>query len=209
MSGQASLFGVGDAITLDHQRVDLEGGDVVYLRGFFSPQDSDRLLWQLDETTVWRQETFRMYGKEMPIPRLTAWYGDPGRTYTYSKIAMHPEPWTPPLREIKARIEDAAQTEFNSVLLNLYRDGRDSVGWHSDDEPELGPDPVIASVSLGATRKFQMRRTAVKQERGELELTHGSLLLMHGSTQRTWQHQVPKTSRPVDPRVNLTFRTIS
>jgi alkylated DNA repair dioxygenase AlkB len=121
---------------------------------------------------------------------------------------MEPEPWTPPLLEIKARIEEEAGVEFNSVLLNLYRDGRDGVAWHSDDEPELGPSPLIGSVSLGATRRFQFRLKSRKELRRELNLEHGSFLLMSGSTQRTWQHQVPKTSRRVEPRVNLTFRNI-
>ena len=202
------------------QILEREDGDVVYFPGFFPSPDRDRLLTQVQQTTIWRQETLRMFGKESPIPRLTSWYGDPGCVYTYSKIVMEPEPWTPALLEVKARVEERAGVEFNSVLLNLYRDGHDGVAWHSDDEPELGLNPVICSVSLGATRRFQFRHKAHKQRaqaaeggsaslRRELDLEHGSVLLMRGSTQRFWQHQVPKTSQAVKPRVNLTFRTIS
>ncbi len=207
MTDQQNLFEDGGHVGTV-QKLDLAGSDVAYFGSFFSRDDADRLLGQLDETTVWRQDTFKMYGKEMPIPRLTAWYGDLGRTYTYSRIEMEAETWTPPLLEIKTRIEAEAEIEFNSVLLNLYRDGRDGVAWHSDDEPELGESPVIASVSLGATRKFQFREKSDPANRREFELSHGSLLLMRGATQRLWQHQVPKTAKPVDPRVNLTFRRI-
>ncbi len=121
---------------------------------------------------------------------------------------MQPEPWTAPLLEIKAAVEKHTAGAFNSVLLNLYRDGDDSVAWHSDDEPELGPEPLIASVSFGATRKFQLRHQVDAARRVDLELTHGSLLVMRGPTQRCWKHQIPKTARAVDPRVNLTFRII-
>lgn len=186
----------------------MEGGDVTVLPEFFPSPDRDRLLDDLVETTAWRQETFKIYGKVIPIPRLSAWYGDPGKAYTYSNITMEPLPWSPPLREIRQAVEAATGAAFNSVLVNLYRDGRDGVAWHSDDEPELGPAPVIASVSFGATRTFQLRRKADKADRLQLDLPHGSLLVMRGATQHNWHHQVPKTSRPVGPRVNLTFRLI-
>jgi alkylated DNA repair dioxygenase AlkB len=208
MTGGPARSGLTPGDRASAQPLELDGGEAIYHPAFFSPADSDRLSASLHETTVWRGETFKIYGREVPIPRLTAWHGDPGRTYTYSKIAMEPQPWTPPLLEIKASVEEAVGVRCNSVLLNLYRDGRDSVAWHSDDEPTLGADPVIASVSFGATRRFQLRRTAQKDVRRELDLVHGSLLVMRGATQRLWQHQVPKTSRPVGPRINLTFRTI-
>ncbi len=208
MSEQESLF-ASDAPALAAERLDLPDADVIFLPEFLRSPDRDRLLNDIDETTVWRQETFKMYGRAMPIPRLTAWYGDTGKSYTYSKIAMEPAPWSPPLMEIKEAVEAEAGTTFNSVLLNLYRDGRDGVAWHSDDEAELGQTPVIASVSLGTTRKFQLRSKTNPAVRRELELTHGSLLLMRGPTQQHWQHQVPKTSRRVSPRVNLTFRHIN
>lgn len=207
MSGQESLFNEHGA-ALTGVRLDLPEASVTFLPEFFRAPDRDRLLTDLDETTTWGQETFRMYGKSIPIPRLTAWYGDPGKSYTYSKIAMCPQPWTTPLAEIRAAVEAESGTRFNSVLLNLYRDGRDGVAWHSDDETELGPEPVIASVSFGSTRKFQLRCKSEPGLRHELDLTHGSLLIMDGPTQRHWQHQIPKTSRTVGPRINLTFRYI-
>jgi alkylated DNA repair dioxygenase AlkB len=139
----------------------------------------------------------------VPIPRLTAWHGEAG--YVYSGIAMQPAAWTPALLEIKRCAEHHAGQGFNSVLLNLYRDGRDSVSWHADNEPGLGRDPVIASLSLGATRRFQLkhRRNGL---RVAIDLEHGSCLVMAGATQHHWLHQLPKTARPVGPRVNLTFR---
>ena len=211
MSEQVSLFGSdgGGFGALAGERQEFVGGEVVYLPGFVAVADRDGLLARIDETTVWRQEMIRMYGKEMPVPRLTAWHGDPGRTYAYSQIALEPVPWTAPLLELKALVEAESSVAFNSVLLNLYRDGRDSVAWHSDDEPELGPRPVIASVSLGAPRRFHLRRKAEHADRVDITLAHGSLLLMAGSTQHEWEHQVPKTASKVGPRVNLTFRTIS
>ena len=199
---QVSLFGAGE-------RQELVGGEVVYLPGFVPMAERAGLFEQIDETTVWRQELIRMYGKEMPVPRLTAWHGDPGRTYSYSQIALEPVPWTGPLLALKSLVEAESGAAFNSVLLNLYRDGRDSVAWHSDDEPELGPRPVIASVSLGAPRRFHLRRKADHGDRVDITLAHGSLLLMAGSTQPEWEHQVPKTATKVGPRVNLTFRAIT
>ena len=205
MPAQESLFdGSGALPTI--WRYDVPDADIVLLPEFCTSPDRDRLLADLDETTVWRQETIRMYGKTLPVPRLTAWYGDADKAYTYSKIEMHPEPWTSPLAEIKACVEAETGTTFNGVLVNLYRDGRDSVAWHSDDEAELGP--VIASVSFGETRKFQFRHKSRSDLRLEVALTHGSLLVMRGSTQFHWQHQIPKTSRRVGPRINLTFRQI-
>ncbi|MGK7898566.1 MAG: alpha-ketoglutarate-dependent dioxygenase AlkB, partial [Xenococcus sp. (in: cyanobacteria)] len=159
--------------------------------------------------TFWQQDHIKMYGKEIALPRLTAWYGDSGRNYTYSGITMNPQPWNSTLWEIKQRVEDLAQVSFNSVLLNLYRTGRDSVNWHSDDEPELAPGFPIASVSLGGTRRFVMKHKS-KREVGkfELKLTNGSMLLMGGETQQHWLHQVPKTRKKVNSRINLTFRVI-
>jgi alkylated DNA repair dioxygenase AlkB len=190
------------------ERPDLVDADVAYLPGFFPLERADELAAAVDATTTWRQETIAMYGRPVPIPRLSAWYGDPGCTYTYSDITMAPLPWTAVLLEIKAEVEREAGVAFNSVLANLYRDGRDSVAWHADDEPELGRGPVIASVSLGATRTFQLRHRHDPAARWQVDLEHGSLLLMRGATQRAWLHQLPKTGRPVGRRVNLTFRVI-
>jgi len=188
---------------------ELPDADVTFYPHLFSDEESDRLLDELKRSTAWRQERIETDHATIPFPRLTAWYGDPGRTYTYSKITMEPEPWTEPLLEIRARIEKVSPTTFNSVLLNLYRDGRDGVGWHSDDEPELGEMPVIGSVSFGATRSFVLRHKKPNVLPVEIELTHGSYLLMQGPTQRFWKHQVPKTTDPVEPRINLTFRRIA
>jgi alkylated DNA repair dioxygenase AlkB len=144
-------------------------------------------------------------------PRLTAWYGDATARYSYSGLDLTPQPWTPALLALRTQVEQATGVTFNSVLLNLYRTGQDSMGWHADDEPELGPEPVIASISLGATRRFRLRPRHSQQLPHAplgLDLPSGSLLVMRGTTQQHWQHAVPKTARPVGPRLNLTFRTI-
>jgi alkylated DNA repair dioxygenase AlkB len=167
--------------------------------------DADRLFAQLMAVTDWRHEIATVMGRRVPIPRLTAWHGAAG--YVYSGIRMVPAPWNPPLLEIKAVAEACAGQAFNSVLLNLYRDGRDSVSWHADNEPGLGRNPLIASVSLGATRRFQMKHRE-RDARLALDLPAGSCLVMAGATQHHWLHQVPKTGRPVGSRINLTFRAM-
>jgi alkylated DNA repair dioxygenase AlkB len=164
---------------------------------------ADRSFADLHAATAWRQEIARVMGRAVPLPRLTAWYGEAG--YIYSGIRHEPRPWTPILLDLKAIAEALAGQPFNSVLLNLYRDGRDSVSWHADDEPGLGPEPMIASLSLGAARRFLLRHRRTR-ERVEVVLGHGSCLVMSGAVQHHWQHQVPKTARPVGPRINLTFR---
>lgn len=204
MTGQLSLFESGTGATA--VRFDLQDAEVELLPEFLSVSFRDRLFAELGETVAWKQETIVMYGKPMPVPRLSAWYGEMENVYTYSGISMAPLAWTPLLREIKSAIEEESNLGFNCVLINLYRNGRDSVSWHSDDEPELGENPVIASLSLGQTRKFQLRNKLRHDLKEEIELTHGSLLVMSGSTQECWQHQVPKTSRGIGPRINLTFR---
>lgn len=183
-------------------------GDLVIYHTLFKENESNQLFSDLYNNTKWKQETIKIYGKSVPIPRLTAWYGDSGKSYTYSKIAMTPEPWIPALLEIKSKIEVLSGVQFNSVLLNLYRSGGDSVAWHSDDEPELGENPVIGSASFGGTRRFMFRHKYKKELKNEVNLTHGSFLIMRGATQHFWQHQIPKTAKPVEPRINLTFRTI-
>ena len=167
--------------------------------------DALRLFEQLMAVTPWRQEIATVMGRRVPIPRLTAWHGAAG--YVYSGIRMAPAPWNAPLLEIKAAAKACAGQAFNSVLLNLYRDGRDSVSWHADNEPGLGRNPIIASISLGAARRFQMRHRQ-RDERLALDLPPGSCLVMAGPTQHHWLHQVPKTSRAVGPRINLTFRAM-
>ncbi|MEZ5582174.1 MAG: alpha-ketoglutarate-dependent dioxygenase AlkB [Candidatus Competibacteraceae bacterium] len=173
----------------------------------FSPDESDRLFTELLECVSWQQEHLRLYGKTHRVPRLTAWYGDVGCCYTYSGISRHPKPWIPVLLAIKDRTERIAGAHFNSVLLNLYRGGCDSMGWHSDSERELGKNPLIASVSLGGPRRFLLRHTN-GTHKNVVTLTHGSLLLMGGAMQHYWQHRIPKTRQKVPPRINLTFRYI-
>jgi len=213
MSHQLDLWHWGDRSLApnlpNHQRLALPAADVVLYEGFWDEAAGDRLLAQLLAETNWQQETAHLFDKAIPLPRLTAWSGDAGKAYTYSGIEMQPEPWTATLLALKAAVETVANVSFNSVLLNLYRDGNDSVGWHSDAEPVLGRNPIIASVSLGATRRFSLKH---KQQRDlkpvQLNLTHGSLLLMQGPTQHYWVHQVPKTTKPVGQRINLTFRVV-
>ena len=172
---------------------------------------ADAWLAALLGAVPWRQESVRLFGREIPSPRLTAWYGDPGCVYTYSGLTLEPLPWTPLLASIRERVEAGAGQRFNSVLLNRYRDGSDSMGWHADDERELGPEPTIASVSLGARRTFQLKhKTRKEQRRLDVDLEHGSLLVMRPPTQAHWLHGVPKRRGADAPgeRVNLTFRHI-
>ncbi|MBD2076433.1 alpha-ketoglutarate-dependent dioxygenase AlkB [Phormidium sp. FACHB-592] len=179
-----------------------------FYRNFFDLRKSDTLFQVLLNEINWRQDRMKLYGKEIDLPRKTAWYGDRGKSYTFSGIHLDPEPWTPSLLEVKQRIEAVAEVQFNSVLLNLYRHGGDGISWHTDAEPELGDNPVIGSVSFGGTRRFMFRHRQNRDLKAEVELTHGSFLLMAGETQHFWQHQVPKTARKVEPRINLTFRVI-
>ncbi len=191
------------------RHLNMPDADVIYDPGCFSRQESDQYLQALTETIAWRQEVIILFGKVIPQPRLTAWYGDEGAIYTYSNLTNHPLDWTPELLVIKQRCEEAAQTNFNSVLLNFYRNGQDSMGWHQDNEPELGKHPVIASVNFGATRRFQLRHKKRKDlDTVSIDLEHGSLLLMQGTTQEFWKHQLPKTAQPIGARINLTFRLI-
>jgi len=185
--------------------VKIRNGAYIYVPDFFDQAKSDLYFNSLLKKNEWKQEEMFLYGKTVKFPRLTAWYGD--KPYTYSGITHTPENWTDVLLEIRNEIEPLARISFNTVLLNLYRSGRDSISWHSDAEKELGENPIIASVSFGATRKFQLRHKETK-EKIEFELSHGSLLIMKGELQHFWQHQVPKTKKEVGQRINLTFRVI-
>jgi alkylated DNA repair dioxygenase AlkB len=191
------------------QQINLPGADLLYFPEFFSPAEADQKLHALHEQIAWQQGKITVYGKEYPEPRLSAWYGEEGCGYTYSGLLHAPLPWTPLLLSIKSHIESIANgVVFNSVLANLYRNGADGVAWHSDDEPELGPAPVIASVTFGQSRPFQLRHRRDKLLKYSLLLPHGSLLLMRGETQRHWQHQIPKSAKPMQARINLTFRVV-
>jgi hypothetical protein len=206
MSNQLSL---NFSQTIELQQFSIPDAELILYPCCFPKQESDVIFQTLLTEVEWRQDKIKLYGKESNIPRLTAWYGDLGRSYTYSNITMNPIPWTPVLFSIKNRVEEIAKISFNSVLINLYRYGKDGVAWHSDDEPELGKNPIIASVSFGGERKFQLRHRFNKAlEKVAFNLTHGSLLIMKGKTQEYWQHQIPKTAKPVMARINLTFRTI-
>jgi len=189
--------------------IQLKDAELVYHPAFFDKATSDKLFQTLLDTIQWRQDKIMMYGKELPLPRLSAWYGENQKPYTYSGITLQPLPWTDELLSIKTKIEEVAKVNFTSVLLNRYRDGQDYVGWHSDDEKELGKNPVIGSVNFGATRRFQLRRTDDHKEKFEVELKHGTYLVMQGTTQHFWQHQVPKTAVKIGERLNLTFRVIN
>jgi alkylated DNA repair dioxygenase AlkB len=181
----------------------------IYLyEDFFTKQESKDFFLDLKENISWQQRQIKFWGKLLDEPRLTAWYGDDDASYSYSGIHLKPIPWTNTLLTIKQKIENFTQEKFNSVLLNLYRNGYDSMGWHSDDERELGQNPIIGSISFGATRKFQLKHKKLNLSQ-DIELNSGSFLLMKGSTQHFWKHQIPKTKKLCSQRINLTFRLIT
>ncbi|WP_236621807.1 alpha-ketoglutarate-dependent dioxygenase AlkB family protein [Luteimonas huabeiensis] len=185
----------------------LPGADLRFDPAWLPGAEADALLAMLQRDLPWETHRIRLFGREVASPRLSLWIGDPGAVYRYSGARFAPHPWPPALQALRARLEAATGAAFNSVLANLYRDGRDGMGWHSDDEPELGPRPLIASLSLGAPRRFALKaRTG--DARLALALPHGSLLLMAGDTQRRYRHALPKTAKPVGPRINLTFRLV-
>lgn len=175
----------------------------------FNERESNRYLTSLIDKVPWQQDSLRIGGKEVLIPRLQCWMGDPGSDYSYSGIRLQPKPWSKDVLNIKTRIERLAEHKFNSVLLNYYRNGQDSVSWHADDEKELGDKPTIGSISFGAVRKFQFRAKSTNDVRKfNIELRNGSLLLMGDTLQNNWLHQLPKAPGLVRPRINLTFRRI-
>ena len=191
-------------------KISLPDSDLILYQNHFDPITADNLFEDLLKEIPWVQNKIRFYGKETYVPRLESWHGDRGMSYTYSGIKMKAKPWTQNLLEIKKSIEPFVQTSFNSVLINYYRNGKDRVAWHSDDEKELGKNPVIASISLGAVRKFKLRHKKYKENqlKHEVFLENGSLLLMSGPTQHHWHHEIPRTAKPIGPRINLTFRVI-
>lgn len=199
MDGQRALF---------DEPLDGPGLDVEVVRGAITPDDADALFAVLRTGIPWKQEHLRMFGEIVAVPRLEAWIADDGLDYTYSGIAHLAQPWTPELAALRDRVGRLASVEFNSVLCNLYRDGHDGVDWHADDEVEFGREPVIASVSLGATRRFELRRHDDPSVRLGTELHNGDVLIMRGATQQLWRHRVPKTRSSVRERINLTFRSV-
>lgn len=217
----------------DAHRIIIPNGELYYAAKFFDQQVSDKTVEYFlkqhsnDEATIdwrtrekeeltktvfkniaWRHDKIRMYGREVYQPRYTAWYGDSGTTYSYSGIKMEPQPWNEGLAFIRDKVSAVAGIKFNSVLLNWYRDGDDHMGWHADDEKELGINPVICSVNFGATRRFQFRRIDDHAGKFELSLSHETVLIMRGETQHFWQHAVPKQRAVKQSRFNLTFRVI-
>lgn len=175
---------------------------------FMPEADAERLLATLLRSLPWRQPRVRVFGREHPVPRLQSWHGDPQARYRYSGLTLTPEPWTAELAEIRDRIQAVTGHRFNSVLANLYRDGRDSMGWHADDEPELGEAPRVASFSLGAERDFALRRKGESRRAARLALRHNELLIMAPALQHHWQHSLPRRATLEAARVNLTFRLI-
>lgn len=188
--------------------LNLPDAEIIYYPHFFDKKEADAIFAQLTNDIPWQQDDIRVFGKIHPQPRLTALFGNEGKPYSYSNIKMQPHPWNPILQKIKSRVESVSDTNFTTVLLNQYRDGKDSNGWHADNEKELGTNPIIASISFGAERVFQLKHNSISGLKQNILLEHGSLLLMKGTTQHFWKHQIPKTSKPIGSRINLTFRVI-
>ena len=186
----------------------LPDSDIVYYPAFLSTAEANHHFKALKETTPWQQDEITVFGKTYPQPRLTALFGDNSRPYSYSNITMHPHTFTAELLELRNKLQMEIDVRFTSCLLNLYRNGRDSNGWHADDEKTLGKNPIIASISLGQERYFHLKHKLKKDLKQKLLLVHGSLLLMKGETQHCWYHQVPKTAKTVQERINITFRVI-
>ena len=201
------LFGGSTSKGPSTKRFDLPDAEVLLLPGFLGQAAADTLLDRLLHGVDWRQDTVVVFGKRHPQPRLTQWFGPPGHTYSYSGVDMQPIAWPAWLKACKHQVESASGATYNSVLANLYRNGQDTVGWHADNEPELGHQPHIASLSLGAVRDFRLKhRTRRDVDPVTVNLGHGDLLLMAGNTQHAWLHTVPRRAGVSQPRVNLTFR---
>lgn len=186
----------------------MEDDFYAFAKSAYRQAEPKELYSQLYQSIPWRADKIKVFGKEYDQPRLTQLYGDPGLDYGYSNLRMKALPWTKILECIKKDIEDASGQSFNICLANLYRNGQDSNGWHADDEPELGQNPFIASLSLGGERYFHLKHKTDLAYRAKILLPHGSLLLMGGATQHHYKHQIAKTKRTVEPRINLTFRKV-
>lgn len=191
-------------------RLDLADADIRLYAKYVSQAEAHRLIDLIYQKTRWQQDKVRLFGRVHLIPRLHQWYADPGLSYRWSGLRLQPESWFDELGTLRDRIANAIDVPLNSVLVNLYRDGQDCMGWHADDEPELGEQPVIASLSLGAERDFLLRRSGKSgaSPKRNIRLTDGSLLVMAGDTQRFWQHALPRRRRITEPRINLTFRRV-
>ena len=204
----------GTSASGNWRRIALPQADVALWPHWLDTGEADALFAELLHAVAWENHRIRLFGRELDSPRLSCWIGDPGAAYTYSRTRFEPRPWPAALAALRGRIEQACAARFNSVLANLYRDGHDAMGWHSDDEPELGVRPVIASLSLGAERRFRFRRRRARGEPARpgdtvaLPLPHGSLQRMAGATQRLYRHDLPRMRGLDAPRINLTFRCI-
>lgn len=194
---------MGKSISLD-----LPDSNIIYFPTFLGTQEADSYFEILKNTIPWQQGNIKVFGKVHAQPRLTALYGNNGKSYSYSSITMQPHEFIKELIDIKQHIEERAEVVFTTCLLNLYRDGKDSNGWHADNEKELGQNPIIASITLGQERYFHLKHRNRKDLKHKILLEHGSLLLMKGETQHHWLHQIPKTVKPIGERINLTFRVI-
>lgn len=199
MKGQPALF---------NEQPTGPGLDVTIIRGVLQAVEADRAFAALRAQIKWRQDYLRMFGEEIAVPRLEAWIADEGLDYTYSGIHHLPDPWFEELTQLRELVAGVAEASFNSVLCNLYRNGNDSVDWHADDEREFGALPVIGSLSLGATRRFDFRRVDDHATKVSMDLHHGDLVVMRGTTQELWRHRIPKTKKVVGARINLTFRNV-
>jgi alkylated DNA repair dioxygenase AlkB len=190
------------------QRFDLPDADLRYAPRWLARDEADALFESLREAIAWERHRIRLFGRAVDSPRLSCWIGDADAAYTYSRTRFEPRPWPEALRPVRERLRIELGIDYNGVLANLYRDGKDRMGWHADNEPEIDPCAPIASVSLGAERRFVLRRRDDKSRHLEIGLAHGSLLTMGGDTQHHWQHALPKTVRAIGARINLTFRRI-
>ncbi|MDR6301158.1 alpha-ketoglutarate-dependent dioxygenase AlkB family protein [Mesonia maritima] len=190
------------------RKIEMEYAEVFHYPEFFSKKEADNYFKNLQKNIPWQQDTIKVFGKTHLQPRLTAFFASNNLNYSYSNITMKPHHFSEKLKEIKHKIETETQHYFTSCLANLYRDGKDSNGWHADDEKELGKNPVIASVSFGTERVFKFRKKEDHKIQHKMILEHGSLLIMKGETQHFWQHQIPKTQKKIGERINLTFRNI-
>lgn len=186
----------------------LPDAELAFEPHWLTPAAADALFAGLRERVAWECHRIRLFGREHASPRLSCWIGDPDAAYRYSGTHFEPRPWPDSLLPVRARLREELRIDFNSVLANLYRDGSDAMGWHSDNEAELGTRPVIASLSLGATRRFVLKHRGDPDRKLALDLPHGSLLVMSGDTQRNYRHALPRTAKPVGARINLTFRRI-
>jgi alkylated DNA repair dioxygenase AlkB len=197
-----------DLFSAEKRHLHLPNAEVIYIPYFYDQQKADGYFEHLKSKIPWQQDDIKIFGKVYAQPRLTALFATNEKPYSYSNITMMPKKFTAELEQIKTEIEALSHHEFTTVLLNLYRTGADSNGWHADNEKELGENPVIASLSFGATRTFHFKHRTIKEERYKLNLEHGSLLIMKGEMQHFWLHQIPKTKKRIEERINLTFRTL-